>query len=190
MQVPAHFEYERAMSVDHAAVHPGDAATAVRGERRPAGRGVHLRDPADEAHPRTREIAARAGIGAGRSHGAGLVRRYRIGAALGEFNRRYGRPGMARGAVVLIISDGWETGDPAVLRREMARLSRLAYQIVWVNPRTASPRYRPLVGGMATAWPYCDAVVSAHHLDALSDLVDALADPVRRRPRRYRHEEE
>lgn len=105
----------------------------------------------------------------------------RIGAALKEFTDRYGRRGLARGAVILVISDGWETGDPAPLGREMARLSRLAYRIVWVNPRTQSPRYRPLVGGMAAAWPHCDAVVSAHQLTALSDLIAALADPVRRR---------
>jgi uncharacterized protein len=105
----------------------------------------------------------------------------RIAAALKEFTDRYGRPGMARGAVVLVISDGWETGDPAPLGCEMARLSRLAYRIVWVNPRTQSDRYRPLVGGMAAAWPHCDAVVSAHRLDALTDLLRALADPRRRR---------
>ena len=62
----------------------------------------------------------------------------RIGAALKEFNDRYGAPGMARGAVVLIISDGWETGDPELLGQQMARLSRLAYRIVWANPRTQS----------------------------------------------------
>jgi uncharacterized protein with von Willebrand factor type A (vWA) domain len=105
----------------------------------------------------------------------------RIGVALKEFIDRYGRRGMARGAVVLVISDGWETGDAALLGREMARLSRLAYRIVWANPRTASPRYRPLVGGMAAAWPHCDAVVSAHSLAAVPDLVAALADPVRAR---------
>jgi uncharacterized protein len=98
----------------------------------------------------------------------------RIGAALKEFNDRYGAPGLARGAVLLIISDGWETGDPRLLGQQMARLSRLARKIVWANPRTQSPRYRPEVGGMAAAWPYCDAVVSAHSLDALGDLVAAL----------------
>jgi uncharacterized protein with von Willebrand factor type A (vWA) domain len=98
----------------------------------------------------------------------------RIGAALKEFNDRYGTRGMARGAVVLIISDGWETGDPALLGAQMARLSRVAHRIVWANPRTQSPRYRPEVGGMAAAWPYCDAVVSAHNLDALDDLLSAL----------------
>jgi uncharacterized protein len=105
----------------------------------------------------------------------------RLGAALKEFNDRYGRRGMARGAVVLIISDGWDTGDPAVVRREMQRLSLVAFRIVWMNPRTKSAEYEPLAGGMAAAWPYCDAVVSGHTLRALQDLIAALADPVRRR---------
>jgi uncharacterized protein with von Willebrand factor type A (vWA) domain len=99
----------------------------------------------------------------------------RIGVALKEFNDRYGTRGPARGAVVLIISDGWETGDPELLGAQMARLSRVAYRIVWANPRTQSPRYRPTVGGMAAAWPYCDAVVSAHNLDALDDLLTAMS---------------
>jgi uncharacterized protein with von Willebrand factor type A (vWA) domain len=105
----------------------------------------------------------------------------KIGAALKEFNDSYGRRGMARGAVVVIISDGWETGDPQLLRREMKRLSLVAFRIVWVNPRTKSAAYQPLAGGMAAAWPHCDAVVSAHTVRALDQLADALADPVRRR---------
>lgn len=98
----------------------------------------------------------------------------RIGAAIREFNETYGLRGMARGAVVLIVSDGWDTGDPALLKREMARLSRVVYRIVWANPRTQSAEYRPLVRGMEAAWPYCDAIVSAHRLDALDDLLAAL----------------
>ena len=105
----------------------------------------------------------------------------KIGASIKEFNDAYGRRGMARGAIVVIISDGWDTGDPAVLRREMERLSLVAFRIVWVNPRTKSASYQPLAGGMAAAWPHCDAVVSAHTLAALDQLADALADPVRRR---------
>jgi hypothetical protein len=101
----------------------------------------------------------------------------RIGAALQEFNDRYAVRGMGRGAVILIISDGWETGDPALLGAQMARLHRIAYRIVWANPRTQSERYRPEVGGMAAAWPYCDAVVSAHNFDALGDLLEALRAP-------------
>jgi uncharacterized protein with von Willebrand factor type A (vWA) domain len=98
----------------------------------------------------------------------------RIGEALKRFLDRYGARGLARGAVVLIISDGWETGDARLLGQQMARLSRLAHKIVWANPRTASPRYEPLVAGMAAAWPYCDEVVSAHSLWALDPLLTAL----------------
>ncbi len=105
----------------------------------------------------------------------------KIGAALREFNDSYGRRGMARGAVVLIVSDGWDTGDPELVRREMERLSLVAYRIVWVNPRTKSAGYQPLAGGMAAAWPHCDAVVSAHTVRALDQLTAALADPSRRR---------
>ena len=105
----------------------------------------------------------------------------KIGASIKEFNDVYGRRGMARGAIVVIISDGWDTGDPEVLRREMERLSLVAFRIVWVNPRTKSASYQPLAGGMAAAWPHCDAVVSAHTLAALDHLAAALADPVRRR---------
>lgn len=101
----------------------------------------------------------------------------RIAAAIQEFLRDHGRRGMARGAVVLIISDGWESGDPAELGRAMAALSRLAYRVVWANPRTAKPGYQPLAGGMAAAWPHCDAVVSAHRLDAIPELLTALATP-------------
>jgi uncharacterized protein len=105
----------------------------------------------------------------------------KIGAALRDFNDSYGRRGLARGAVVLIVSDGWDTGDPDLVRREMERLSLVAFRIVWVNPRTKSATYQPLAGGMAAAWPHCDAVVSAHTVRALDQLTAALADPVRRR---------
>jgi len=120
---------------------------------------------------------ARAGRAAPDWHGG-----TQIGTALKEFNDRYGRRGMARGAVVLIISDGWDTGDPEVVKREMQRLSLVAFRIVWMNPRTKSEAYQPLAGGMAAAWPYCDAVVSGHSLQAIDQLAAALVDPVRRRP--------
>jgi hypothetical protein len=104
----------------------------------------------------------------------------RIAAAVREFIDRYGARGMARGAVVVIVSDGWETGDPAELGRQLGRLARLAYRIVWVNPRTAAAGFRPLAGGMAAAWPHCDAVVSAHRLAALDELVTAIGAPRRK----------
>ncbi len=84
--------------------------------------------------------------------------------------------------MVVIISDGWDTGEPVLLRREMQRLSRVAHRIIWVNPRTKSEQYRPLAGGMAAAWPYCDAVLSAHSVNALRELAVVLARPGRRRP--------
>ena len=99
----------------------------------------------------------------------------RIAASLREFTNRYGARGMARGAVLVIVSDGWESGDPAAVGQQLARLARLAYRIVWANPRTARAGYRPLAGGMAAAWPYCDAVVSAHHLASLEELLAAVA---------------
>jgi uncharacterized protein len=98
----------------------------------------------------------------------------RIGDSIEEFSRHWGRRGTARGAVVLVVSDGWDTGDPEVLGREMARLRRVAHRIVWANPRTARPGFAPRARGIAAAWPHCDAVVSAHRLDALSELLDAL----------------
>jgi uncharacterized protein with von Willebrand factor type A (vWA) domain len=99
----------------------------------------------------------------------------RIGANLCSFLDTHGMRGMARGAVVVMISDGWEAGEPGELAEQMRRLSRVAYRVVWVNPRTAKAGYRPLVGGMAAAWPYVDEVVSAHRLAAVPDLVAAIA---------------
>jgi uncharacterized protein len=99
----------------------------------------------------------------------------RIGDALREFNDRHGRRGMARGAVIVIISDGWERGDPALVGREMARLARLAYRIVWVNPRVGARSFAPRAGGMAAALEHCDALVSGHSLEALEEVADALS---------------
>jgi uncharacterized protein len=99
----------------------------------------------------------------------------RIGAAVKAFTDGYGRRGMARGAVVVIVSDGWERDDPALLGQEMERLSRLAHRIVWVNPRQASPRYEPLVGGMAAALPHVDAFVSGHSVAALDEVLAAIS---------------
>ncbi|HEY6759289.1 MAG TPA: VWA domain-containing protein, partial [Baekduia sp.] len=101
----------------------------------------------------------------------------RIGDALHAFNDRHGRRGMARGAVVVILSDGWECGDPALVGREMERLGRLAYRIVWVNPRAGAAGFAPRAGGMAAALAHCDALVSGHSLAALDDVIDAIAAP-------------
>jgi uncharacterized protein with von Willebrand factor type A (vWA) domain len=98
----------------------------------------------------------------------------RIGAALRAFNDGWGRRGLARGAVVVILSDGWERDDPALVAREMERLGRLAHRIVWVNPRAAAPGFAPLTGGMAAALPHCDALLSGHSLAALEAVADAI----------------
>jgi uncharacterized protein with von Willebrand factor type A (vWA) domain len=98
----------------------------------------------------------------------------RIGSALKAFNDRHGRRGMARGAVVVILSDGWERGDPALVAREMERLARLAHRIVWVNPRVAAQSFAPLAGGMAAALPHCDRLLSGHSLAALSEVAEAI----------------
>ncbi|MFS8204062.1 vWA domain-containing protein [Streptomyces sp. CWNU-52B] len=100
----------------------------------------------------------------------------RIGHALAEFIDRYGRRGMARGAVVVVFSDGWEGEDPGAVGREMSRLARLAHRIVWVNPRRAAPGYLPRTGGMAAALPHCDAFVSGHSFTALTEVIEAIAD--------------
>jgi hypothetical protein len=99
----------------------------------------------------------------------------RIGEAVKTFLDDYGRRGLARGAVVVIVSDGWERDDPALLAEQMERLSRLAHRVVWVNPRQADPRYEPLTGGMSAALPHCDAFVSGHTLRALDEVIEAVA---------------
>jgi uncharacterized protein with von Willebrand factor type A (vWA) domain len=106
----------------------------------------------------------------------------RIGDALKAFNDHHGRRGMARGAVIVILSDGWERGDPALVAREMERLSRLAYRIVWVNPRAAATGFTPRAGGMAAALPHCDALVSGHSLEALDEVIEAIASDERGHP--------
>ena len=104
----------------------------------------------------------------------------RIGRTLMEFIDSYGRRGTARGAVVVIVSDGWETDDPAVLREAMARLSRLAHHVVWVNPRKAAKDYQPLVAGMQAALPYVDTFVSGHSVRALEEVMSAISNATRR----------
>jgi uncharacterized protein with von Willebrand factor type A (vWA) domain len=93
----------------------------------------------------------------------------RIGAALAELNRRHGRR-VGRGAVVVILSDGWDRGDPELLDVEMARLRRSAHRLVWLNPLAAHPDFEPLARGMRAAVPHTDELLSGNSLDSLEEL--------------------
>ncbi len=98
----------------------------------------------------------------------------RIGDSLASFLRVWAARGLARGAVVVICSDGLERGDPEVLATQMARLGRLAYRVVWVNPLKADPRYEPLAAGMSAALPFVDLFLSGHDLSSLESLAALL----------------
>ena len=83
-----------------------------------------------------------------------------------------------RGGVLVVCSDGWDSDDSALLARAMKRARLRAYSVVWLNPRVAAPGFEPLVGSMATALPYCDAFLPAHHLRAVLDALDVIVAPV------------
>jgi uncharacterized protein with von Willebrand factor type A (vWA) domain len=105
----------------------------------------------------------------------------RLGDGLAAFNDEWGCRGMARGATVVILSDGWDRGDPDRMAEQMARLHRVAHRVVWVNPLKALPGYQPLARGMAAALPYVDDFVEGHCLDALEQLAALLLAPSDRR---------
>ena len=94
----------------------------------------------------------------------------RLGTLLRDFLDRHGQRGTARGAVVVILSDGWERDDPAELGRQMARLARLAHRVVWANPRKGRPGFAPLAAGLVAALPHVHDFVSGHSLAALEHL--------------------
>lgn len=105
-----------------------------------------------------------------RDYGGGT----RIGAALRAFNNGFAQRGAARGGTVVILSDGWERDDPALVGTELLRLRRLARRIVWVNPHKRHAAYEPLARGMAAALPYLDAFLSGHSLRTLEAVADAI----------------
>jgi uncharacterized protein with von Willebrand factor type A (vWA) domain len=104
----------------------------------------------------------------------------RIGASLKQFNDLWGRRALTRGAALVVVSDGWEREDPALVAREMARVSRAAYAVVWVNPLKGHPEYQPLAAGMRAALPFVDRFVSGHNLASLEELAGVLAGIERR----------
>jgi len=107
----------------------------------------------------------------------------RIGESLKGFNFSWGRRVLGHGAVVLIISDGWDRGEPELLAREMARLQRTCHRLIWLNPLLGSPEYEPLTRGIQAALPYVDDFLPVHNLASLEELADRLArlDQPRRR---------
>lgn len=111
----------------------------------------------------------------------------RIGDALSRFNRSWGRRVLGHGAVVLLISDGWDRGDPDLLAGEMAHLQRTAYRVIWLNPLLGSPDYLPLTRGMQAALPFVDDFLPVHNLASLETLGHHLNRLPARRPARGLH---
>lgn len=108
----------------------------------------------------------------------------RIGESLGDFNRRYGHKLLSRDALVMILSDGWDTGEPEVVARELSAIQRRSRQIIWLNPLLGMEGYEPLTRGMAAALPFIDVFASAHNLESLLELEGRLGK--RRNERDFR----
>ncbi|MDO1479532.1 vWA domain-containing protein [Rhodococcus ruber] len=96
----------------------------------------------------------------------------RLGETLRAFLDRWGRRGLARGAVVVIFSDGWERGDPALLAEQLAQLRRLAHAVLWVNPHAGAAGYEPVQSGIAAALPHLDRLLAGHSLATLQELLE------------------
>ena len=111
----------------------------------------------------------------------------RIGAALAEFNSTFGRRGFARGAIVLVVSDGWDRGDPEVLAGEVRRLQLQARRLVWINPRPMMVDQQPLAVGMRAAMPFVDEFIPGHDPRALAGLAQVIGGLGGERPHRRVH---
>jgi len=108
----------------------------------------------------------------------------RIGQAIAEFNRKWARRVLGHGAVVIVVSDGWDRGDPRQLEHELERLRRSSHRLIWLNPLLGSKGYEPLTRGMAAALPHTDDFLAAHNVQALDELGRLLAGLDKRRPAR------
>ncbi len=98
----------------------------------------------------------------------------RMAASLTDLLKHRSWSSKLRGAVVVVVSDGWDTDSPEQLERRMARVNRLAHQVVWVNPRLSAEGYEPSVGGMAAALPHCDHFLPGHSLTAVGDVLTTI----------------
>ena len=99
----------------------------------------------------------------------------RLGECLRRFNDEWGVRGMARGAIVVVLSDGWDRGGPQLLAEQMQRLQRITHNLIWVNPLKVTPGYAPLARGMAAALPYVDHFVEGHSLAAMEELARVIS---------------
>lgn len=99
----------------------------------------------------------------------------RLGETLEIFIDRWGQRGMARGAVVVVFSDGWERGDPGLLAEQMARLHRIAHRVIWVNPHRGKAGYEPIQGGVRAVLPHVDDFVAGHSLAAFAEVLDLIS---------------
>jgi uncharacterized protein with von Willebrand factor type A (vWA) domain len=98
----------------------------------------------------------------------------RLGSTIRDFNDQWGIRGMARGAIVVILSDGWDRGDPQILSEQMERLHRVSFRQIWVNPLKHTPGYAPLAKGMAAALPHTDQFIEGHSFESLERLAEAV----------------
>lgn len=99
----------------------------------------------------------------------------RLGECLRRFNDEWGVRGMARGAIVIVLSDGWDRGEPQLLADQMCRLQRITHDLIWVNPLKVTPGYAPLARGMAAALPYVDHFVEGHSVAAMEELARVIS---------------
>jgi uncharacterized protein with von Willebrand factor type A (vWA) domain len=148
----------------HAAARPGGAPTEV------FTLGTRLSRVTREMSQRDPDAAMAAVAAAAPDAGGGT----RLGPLVKEFLDRWGQRGIARGAVVVLLSDGWERGDATLLGEQVARLHRLSHRLVWANPRKAAPGFAPVAAGVAAALPHVDDFVEGHSLAALEHLADVV----------------
>jgi uncharacterized protein with von Willebrand factor type A (vWA) domain len=131
--------------------------------------GTRLTRVTGELRGRDPDAALERAAGAARDWSGGT----RIGEALATLNREHGRR-LGRGAVVVLLSDGWDRGEPEQLEREVARLARCSHRLIWLNPLKAHPDYQPLTRGMRAALPHVDEFMAANSLASLEELAEAL----------------
>jgi uncharacterized protein len=106
----------------------------------------------------------------------------KIGESLRDFNHRYGRRLLSPDTLVMILSDGWDTGEPEIVARELSAMRRRSRQLIWLNPLLGMEGYQPLTRGMAAALPYIDVFAAAHNLESLLDLERHMGRNRKRKP--------